>query len=215
MWRISDHQLNVRTNITWITLKSFPNQSSQWGVEYKNGGTKFKMSEDVMSSRIMTQNTEYDWHFLLTLHHLSHLPLHLTALTSHISPPSVLQPSPISSSSSFAVSFAFPRPPYPSSSLLPSSHPPHLPSLPSSLHSSHLTSVCSRRTSEPLNCQSDTKACSLGHIMWLSHSVLVNRSGNVRATVYLSGSHHRELFSLFKSHGRIDEGSIELFYSEE
>lgn len=32
-------------------------------------------------------------------------------------------------------------------------------------YSSHLTSVCSRHTGEPLNSQSDTKACSLGHIM--------------------------------------------------
>lgn len=94
-------------------------------------------------------------------------------------------------SHSHSPSSIFPPPPWPGPVSSPS---------PPSLYSSHLTSVCSRHTSEPLNSQSDTKACSLGHIMWLSLSVLLYRSGNVRATVYLSG--------VIWPFGRIDTGLI-------
>lgn len=141
------------------------------------------------------------WHFFqlrVTLHCLSYPPY--SPLT--LSPPLLQQPSRIfSSCSSPSLTpnlILIPHPPY-------SPHPlarPRLVSSPSppSLYSSHLTSVCSRHTSEPLNSQSDTKACSLGHIMWLSLSVLLYRSGNVRATVYLSG--------VIWPFGRIDTGLI-------
>lgn len=79
---------------------------------------------------------------------------------------------------------------------LSSTLPPHLSLLPALLHSSHLTSVCSQHTSEPLNSQSDTKACSLGHIMWLSLTLLLYCSGNVRFTVCLSVWSHQELLGL-------------------
>lgn len=59
-------------------------------------------------------------------------------------------------------------------------------------------------TVERLNSQSDTQACSLGHIMWLRLSVLLHRSGNVRLSVYLSVSQHREFFGLFVSRGIVD-----------
>lgn len=150
----------------------------------------------------------------VTRHRLSHLPLHLTPLTSHITP--LFRP-PAIARLLFLFFFArrFLRAPPSSISSLVS--PPLLPPHPPSLHSSHLTSVCSRRTGEPLNSQSDTKACSLGHIMWLSHSVLVNRSGNVRVTVYLSGSHHSGNYLAFLSlTGQLPKALMGLlFHSEE
>lgn len=123
--------------------------------------------------------------FLLwfTFNHLSRFPFshsQSAPLTSNTFLPLVLQPSLLFPFLSLSHIPLIPHPPLP----------------PPSLHLSHLTSVCSWYASEPLNSQSDTQACSLGHIMWLSRSVSLYRSGNVRPTVYLSGSHHQGCLAL-------------------
>lgn len=80
---------------------------------------------------------------------------------------------------------------------------PWCPRLPPSWHSPHLSSVCSRHTSDPLNSPSDTKACSLGHIMWLSLSVLLYR-GDVLSHCLLVWPASPGVIWSFMSHGSTD-----------